>query len=198
MKEVVWDRVLIPVHLTLLVRPQDESKNIVIASDYVKRGKFMDNISQSSDIKELFSKLLVTKNKLKLIKSYYSNLSDSLVTDLDKLYNDLTDGIDWMGNQLGDVESRQSELAQEVNVFTALTSPEIEIVGHAKYKEMLALYNKYIADFYSRMTDLESTYEESFFKTEINKINSSWKIFLFHRKDIIYCIWRKGFGYFFG
>ncbi len=140
----------------------------------------MDNISQSSDIKELFSKLLVTKNKLKLIKSYYSNLSDSLVTDLDKLYNDLLDEISWIGNQLSDIESRQSELATSVNAFTALTSPESEIVGHAKYKEMLDLYNKYIADFYSRMTNLEKTYEESFFKSEMNKLNSSWK---FHYSD---------------
>ena len=108
-------------------------------------------IDQSSDIKELLSKLLVTKNKLSLIKAYYNNISDELVNDLDTLYNNLMDDIDWMDNQLSDMESKMTSLSTAVNNFVALTSPEDKIVGHAKYLEMLALYNKYISLFHTRM-----------------------------------------------
>ena len=137
-------------------------------------------IDQSSDIKELLSKLLVTKNKLSLIKAYYNNISDELVNDLDTLYNNLMDDIDWMDNQLSDMESKMTSLSTVVNNFVALTSPEDKIVGHAKYLEMLALYNKYISLFHTRMTELEDTYEKSFLKSGINEINSSWK---FHYSD---------------
>ena len=137
-------------------------------------------IDQSSDIKELLSKLLVTKNKLSLIKAYYNNISDELVNDLDTLYNNLMDDIDWMDNQLSDMESKMTSLSTAVNNFVALTSPEDKIAGHAKYLEMLALYNKYISLFHTRMTELEDTYEKSFLKSGINEINSSWK---FHYSD---------------
>ena len=137
-------------------------------------------IDQSSDIKELLSKLLVTKNKLSLIKAYYNNISDELVNDLDTLYNNLMDDIDWMDNQLSDMESKMTSLSTAVNNFVALTSPEDKIVGHAKYLEMLALYNKYISLFHTRMTELEENYEKSFLKSGINEINSSWK---FHYSD---------------
>lgn len=133
-------------------------------------------ITQSSDIKELFSKLLVTKNKLNLIKTYYSDLSKSLVDNLDDLYTDLMNEIDWIENQLQDMTSKQTVLASAVNTFTALTSQDESIVNHKKYKEMLDLYNKYINNFYNRMTSLESTYEASFLKNEVNEINSSWKM----------------------
>lgn len=134
----------------------------------------MGKITQSSDIKELFSKLIVTKNKLNLIKTYYSDLGDSLTTDLNDLATKLSDEVTWMENQLKEMEALQSEAITASNQFTSLTGQDT-IVNHAKYLEMLALYNKYISAFYKRMTELESVYEESFLKSEINSINSSWK-----------------------
>ena len=139
------------------------------------------DITQSSDIKELLSKLLVTKNKLALIRSYYQNLNDNLSGDLKKLLTDLTNELTWMDSQVGVIQAAHTNMETAVNGFTAKASGA-DIVNHAKYIEMLQLYNKYISEFYDRMTALESTYENSFINSDFSKINLSWK---FHYGDDI-------------
>ena len=140
----------------------------------------MGKITQSSDVKDLFSDLLVTSTGLKKINTYYTNLSDNLISDLNALYNDLASDVEWMENKLKELNVAKSKVDTTANNFTANTKSEADIIRHAKYKELLALYNKYITAFYARMTDLESTYEKSFLKTEVEKMNSSWK---FHYND---------------
>ena len=48
----------------------------------------------SPALNKLFLELLVSKNKLSLLRSYYVGIKDDIVSKLEALYNDLISDID--------------------------------------------------------------------------------------------------------
>ena len=130
----------------------------------------------SPNINKLFSELLVSKNRLSILRSYYTGIKDSIVDKLTELYNNLEADVSWVDRKISDLAVDKSDALTTMSKFVSNTEDSL-IVNHEKYQEMITAYNSHIKNFYSRMTNLYSTYEQNFNRNEIIDISTSWKFY---------------------
>lgn len=130
----------------------------------------------SPNLNKLFSELLVSKNRLSILRSYYTGIKDSIVDKLTDLYNDLVADVDWVDRKISDLAVDKSDALTTMSKFVSNTEDSL-IVNHEKYQEMMTAYNSHIKDFYERMTNLYPTYEQNFRENEISKISTEWKFY---------------------
>ena len=114
----------------------------------------------SPALNKLFLELLVSKNKLSLLRSYYVGIKDDIVSKLEALYNDLISDIDWVDRKISDLAVDKSDSLTVMSKFVANTDYSL-IVNHEKYKEMMLKHNSFVNDFYKRMTALYSDYTDA-------------------------------------
>lgn len=123
--------------------------------------------------------LLVSRNKMNLLRNYYLSIKNDIIAKLEQLYDQLMSDISMVKNKETAIGIDKSDSLTEVSKFIANTEDAL-IVNHEKYKELIETYNKYISEFYNRMTELRPSYEEDFDKHEVGRIVSEWK---FHYTD---------------
>ena len=128
----------------------------------------------SPALNKLFLELLVSKNKLSLLRSYYVGIKDDIVSKLEALYNDLISDIDWVDRKISDLAVDKSDSLTVMSKFVANTDYSL-IVNHEKYKEMMLKHNSFVNDFYKRMTALYSDYTDDFMNNDMGSITSNWK-----------------------
>ena len=128
----------------------------------------------SPSLNKLYSELLVSKNRLSILRAYYTGIKDSIVERLTDLYNDLVADVSWVDRKISDLAVDKSDALTIMAKFVSNTEDSL-VVNHDKYLEMMTAYNSRIKDFYTRMTALYSTYERNFNENEITNIATSWK-----------------------
>lgn len=128
----------------------------------------------SPSLNKLYSELLVSKNRLSILRAYYTGIKDSIVERLTDLYNDLVADVSWVDRKISDLAVDKSDALTIMAKFVSNTEDSL-VVNHDKYLEMMTAYNSRIKDFYTRMTALYSTYEQNFNENEITNIATSWK-----------------------
>jgi hypothetical protein len=140
-------------------------------------------INQSSDITKFFNELIVTKDKVKRLREYYLEIVEGIVRDYTAFKNRLIEDIEWLQNKLDELHALYIDLKNTVESFTDKSATPEEIVDHAKYLEMIALYNIYIEEFYNRMNELYDIYKENFLSSKINDIHNEWKYHYSNNKN---------------
>ena len=75
----------------------------------------------SPALNKLFLELLVSKNKLSLLRSYYVGIKDDIVSKLEALYNDLISDIDWVDRKISDLAVDKSDSLTTMSKFVANT-----------------------------------------------------------------------------
>ena len=123
----------------------------------------------SPSLNKLYSELLVSKNRLSILRAYYTGIKDSIVERLTDLYNDLVADVSWVDRKISDLAVDKSDALTIMAKFVSNTEDSL-VVNHDKYLEMMTAYNSRIKDFYTRMTALYSTYERNFNENEITNI----------------------------
>lgn len=137
-------------------------------------------MANSGEINKLYFDLLVSKNKLPLLQTYYTNIKNEILTDLTELYNYIYSAQTWVDSQIAYLNTSKTIKSTEVNDFVASSTDNL-IVQHPKYIEMLEKYQSYVNVFYNRMhsleaSDIANSYTVSnFIKNEIGQISSYWK-----------------------
>lgn len=137
-------------------------------------------MANSGEINKLYFDLLVSKNKLPLLQTYYTNIKNEILTDLTELYNYIYSAQTWVDSQIAYLNTSKTDRSTEVNDFVASSTDNL-IVQHPKYIEMLEKYQSYVNAFYTRMhsleaSDIANSYTVSnFIKNEIGQISSYWK-----------------------
>ena len=145
-------------------------------------------MANSSALNKLYFDILVSKNKLPLLQTYYSNIKNEILTDLTDLYNYVLSAQAWVDSQITYLNNTRTTQATATNKFIASSSDSL-ITSHAKYLEMMELYNRYVTEFYSRIHSLEnegvsnSYTVDNFNKNEIGQISSYWKFHYVTRYD---------------
>lgn len=139
----------------------------------------------TNEINKLYFDLLVSKNKLPILQTYYSNIKNKILTDLTDLFNDVRSMHAWVDSQINYLNNSRTEQATATNDFIASSSDNL-IVSHPKYQEMMDRYSDYVTKFYSRIHSLEnegisnSYTVNNFINNEIGQVSSYWK---FHYSD---------------
>ena len=139
----------------------------------------------TNEINKLYFELLVSKNKLPILQTYYSNIKNQILTDLTDLYNEVVSMHAWVDSQIIYLNNTRTEQATSTNDFIASSSDNL-IVSHPKYQEMMDRYSEYVSKFYSRIHSLEnegisnSYTVNNFINNEIGQVSSYWK---FHYTD---------------
>ena len=128
----------------------------------------------SPALNKLFLELLVSKNKLSLLRSYYIGIKDNIVSKLDTLYSNLISDIDWVDRKINDLAVDKSDSLTTMSKFVANTDYSL-IVNHEKYKEMMEKHNSFVNDFYKRMTALYTDYTDDFMNNDMGSITNNWK-----------------------
>lgn len=137
-------------------------------------------MANSGEINKLYFDLLVSKNKLPLLQTYYTNIKNEILTDLTELYNYIYSAQTWVDSQIAYLNTSKTKKSTDVNDFVASSTDNL-IVQHPKYIEMLKKYQSYVNTFYNRMhsleaSDIANSYTVSnFIKNEIGQISSYWK-----------------------
>lgn len=145
-------------------------------------------MANSSTLNKLYFDILVSKNKLPLLQTYYSNIKNEILTDLTDLYNYVISAQSWVDARIAYLNNTRTEQATATNNFIASSSDNL-ITSHPKYIEMMKLYNQYVTEFYSRIHSLEnegvanSYTVDNFNKNEIGQISSYWKFHYSTRYD---------------
>ena len=139
----------------------------------------------TNEINKLYFDLLVSKNKLPILQTYYSNIKNKILTDLTDIFNDVRSMHAWVDSQINYLNNSRTEQATATNDFIASSSDNL-IVSHPKYQEMMDRYSDYVTKFYSRIHSLEnegisnSYTVNNFINNEIGQVSSYWK---FHYSD---------------
>ena len=142
-------------------------------------------MADRSTLNKLYFEILLSKNKLPLLQTYYSNIKNEILTDLTNLHNSVTSAQSWVNAQINYLNTTRTAQATEVNNFVASSSDSL-IVSHEKYIEMMDRYKEYVSNFYTRIHSLENigvsnSYTVSnFTANEIGQLSSFWK---FHYTD---------------
>lgn len=145
-------------------------------------------MANSSTLNKLYFDILVSKNKLPLLQTYYSNIKNEILTDLTDLYNYVISAQSWVDAQITYLNNTRTEQATSVNNFIASSSDSL-ITTHPKYLEMMERYNQYVTQFYTRIHSLEnegvsnSYTVDNFNKNEIGQISNYWKFHYVTRYD---------------
>lgn len=145
-------------------------------------------MANSSTLNKLYFDILVSKNKLPLLQTYYSNIKNEILTDLTDLYNYVISAQSWVDAQITYLNNTRTEQATATNNFIASSSDSL-ITSHSKYLEMMYRYNQYVTEFYTRIHSLEnegvsnSYTVDNFNKNEIGQISSYWKFHYSERYD---------------
>lgn len=142
-------------------------------------------MADKSTLNKLYFEILLSKNKLPLLQTYYSNIKNEILTDLTNLHNLVTSAQSWVNAQINYLNTTRTAQATKVNNFVASSSDNL-IVSHEKYLEMMERYKEYVSSFYTRIHSLENisvsnSYTVSNFTiNEIGQLSSFWK---FHYTD---------------
>ena len=143
-------------------------------------------MANSTSLNELYFEILLAKNKLSVLQTYYTNIKNAILTDLTDLLNAIDDLTQWVNKNMESLSVHRSDSKTAVSNFTAYTASDSLIPNHAKYIEMKDLYESYVIEFYRRMHSLENSgtgdsYSvDNFLKNELADISSSWK---FHYQE---------------
>lgn len=137
-------------------------------------------MADKSALNKLYFEILLSKNKLPLLQTYYSNIKNEILTDLTNLHNSVLAAQSWVDSQITYLTNNRTEQATATNNFVASSSDNL-IVSHPKYLEMMERYAEYVSNFYSRIHSLENigvsnSYTVSnFIANEIGQMSSYWK-----------------------
>lgn len=138
-------------------------------------------MANSTSLNELYFEILLAKNKLSVLQTYYTNIKNAILTDLTDLLNAIDDMTQWVNKNMESLSVHRSDSKTAVSNFTAYTTSDSLISNHAKYIEMKDLYESYVIEFYRRMHSLENSGTEdsysvdNFLKNELADIASDWK-----------------------
>ena len=142
-------------------------------------------MADKSTLNKLYFEILLSKNKLPLLQTYYSNIKNEILTDLTNLHNLVMSAQSWVNAQINYLNTTRTTQATNVNNFVASSSDSL-IVSHVKYIEMMERYKEYVSNFYTRIHSLENTgvsnsyTVNNFIANEIGQLSSYWK---FHYTD---------------
>ena len=137
-------------------------------------------MADKSTLNKLYYDILLSKNKLPLLQTYYSNIKNEILTNITNLHNSVISAQSWVNAQINYLNNSRTEQATASNNFIASSSDNL-IVSHPKYLEMMKRYTEYVSAFYERIHSLEnpgvsnSYTVNNFLKNEIGQLSSFWK-----------------------
>ena len=136
----------------------------------------------SSSINELYFRMLVSKNALSVLQTYYTNIKDKILSDLNDLLTSLSSLSSWIENTSTTISTLNSEANTNANNFYQLAlNNNSSITDHEAYKLLKAEYEKHVEDFYNRIHIYENSNTsdsytvENFIKHDISSVSSEWK-----------------------
>ena len=112
-------------------------------------------MADKSTLNKLYLDILLSKNKLPQLQTYYSNIKNEILTSLTDLNNLVLTAQSWVNSQISYLNNSRTDQATASNNFVASSSDNL-IVSHPKYIEMMERYSEYVSAFYTRIHSLEN------------------------------------------